>query len=467
MHTKKGMVSLEQSIKGIEHKRLNSLSDKSLVVISNRLVEARYRLTVEEQKLIRILASTVRKDDSDFKEYTFTIRDLATAIGIEHNDPYRVLKKVSKRLITRVLEFDDVEEKQLIQAPWLASVNYKYGKGIVSMTFSPALKPLMLYLQEKFTKYELGNVLRFKCTYSVRFYEIGKETLGKKAPQLIIEMDSLRGMLRLGNEEYTDFRNFKRRIMKPAADEVNKLTDISMQWQAVRGGRGGKVKGIALQYGHNNNAPHVQPNGAANGKTETPEQNEIIPPIVTQMMELDISAGKATSLLNEHDVAYLEDKLEQTQWKHRRGEIKESAAAYFIWAVQENHTESEFEQEKMAFARRRRADEKKQVEKRVQQVKDEFSAYKFGIVKTKYDKLSTDEQQALHEAFVAAQPKIRMGRRVKWEEVAFDDESMNGALFRLFVANTMKDHLPSLDEYLAQQEITLSDMEQRILRQER
>lgn len=36
---------------------------------SNRLVEASYTLTVVEQKLIRLLASMINKDDKDIKEY--------------------------------------------------------------------------------------------------------------------------------------------------------------------------------------------------------------------------------------------------------------------------------------------------------------------------------------------------------------------------------------------------------------
>ncbi|WP_251862429.1 replication initiation protein [Clostridium sp. Marseille-Q2269] len=49
---------------------------KNWVYQSNRLIEASYTLTVIEQKLIRLLASMIKKDDTDFKEYKFKTKDL-------------------------------------------------------------------------------------------------------------------------------------------------------------------------------------------------------------------------------------------------------------------------------------------------------------------------------------------------------------------------------------------------------
>ena len=48
----------------------------SMVVQSNRLIEARYRLTIEEQKIIKILISQIQRDDTDFQVYTFHVKEL-------------------------------------------------------------------------------------------------------------------------------------------------------------------------------------------------------------------------------------------------------------------------------------------------------------------------------------------------------------------------------------------------------
>ncbi|NFK80600.1 replication initiation protein, partial [Clostridium botulinum] len=56
---------------------------------SNKLIEASYTLTVIEQKLIRLLASMIKKDDTDFKEYKFKTKDLIKILNTSDSRFYR------------------------------------------------------------------------------------------------------------------------------------------------------------------------------------------------------------------------------------------------------------------------------------------------------------------------------------------------------------------------------------------
>ena len=48
---------------------MNRKKDNYLVSKSNNLIEARYRLSVQEQRLIAIMVSDIKPDDRDFKKY--------------------------------------------------------------------------------------------------------------------------------------------------------------------------------------------------------------------------------------------------------------------------------------------------------------------------------------------------------------------------------------------------------------
>ena len=48
----------------------------------NHLIEARYRLTLQEQRLLLWLFSEIKPEDTDFKRYRVRIADLAKLIGI-------------------------------------------------------------------------------------------------------------------------------------------------------------------------------------------------------------------------------------------------------------------------------------------------------------------------------------------------------------------------------------------------
>ena len=64
----------------IDNPPLNLLmSPKALVVKSNKLVEARQRLSVQEQRVILLLISKIRPEDVNFLWYKFQIRDLPSS----------------------------------------------------------------------------------------------------------------------------------------------------------------------------------------------------------------------------------------------------------------------------------------------------------------------------------------------------------------------------------------------------
>jgi len=62
------------------------------------LIEAKYRLSIEEQKIVKILISRIQKDDKDFQDYEFHVKDLAELLGMTYYNPYVVLRKITKNL---------------------------------------------------------------------------------------------------------------------------------------------------------------------------------------------------------------------------------------------------------------------------------------------------------------------------------------------------------------------------------
>ena len=67
---------------------------------SNQLVEARYRLSLNEQRLVHTLLATISPQDEDFKDYIIKIDDLAKMFDLEKsNSTYeRIQDRKSTRL---------------------------------------------------------------------------------------------------------------------------------------------------------------------------------------------------------------------------------------------------------------------------------------------------------------------------------------------------------------------------------
>ena len=205
-----------------------SITENSLLVQHNQIIEARYKLSVGEQRLIKLLISMIDKDDKNFKVYQIPIKQLYELLGISSNDFYGKVKAISKKLVSNVLTFKDNNGREL-QVSWLSSAEYIESQGIVELEFSPKLKPFLLQLKLEFTKYKLGNVIHLKRIYSIRIYELLKqyEKIGKRR----FDIPTLRNTLGIKDNEYQQFCDFRRWVLKVAQQELAEKTDIAFEWE--------------------------------------------------------------------------------------------------------------------------------------------------------------------------------------------------------------------------------------------
>ncbi len=434
------------------------MDKKSLVVQSNRLVEAKYRLSVEEQKIVKILVSQIQKDDEDFKDYEFHIKDLAELLDMDHSNTYGVLRGITKRLVSRVLEFYDQEKKEFIQASWLSGAKYKEGLGTVTLHFDPLLKPLLLQLQSYFTKYEIGQVLRFKGQYTIRFFEFRKSFLGRQKQEIVFVLSELREVLGLQKNEYKIFRDFRNRVLEPARLELLEKTGKSFIWEPVRQGRGGKITGIRFVFdGDGESEPGREermipsPMKTKNGKTETAYHDLVV---VDRLTRLGISPQTAQELAGRYAETYILEKIAIVE---AHPEYVKNAAGFVITALQENWKDVKIEENRRGEERRHEEAAKRERETRLRAIKQGFEMHAKNHALRQYEQLPTATQQQLKEAFLGTLSGILAKRYANKPEFGFEDP-----YYRAFV---MKHKLSALalDDYLQEAGLSLSPEDTRIL----
>jgi plasmid replication initiation protein len=454
------------------------VNKKSLVVQSNSLVEAKYRLSVEEQKIIKILISQIQREDEDFKAYEFHIRELAKMLGMEHKDPYRVLEKITERLMSRVLKFSSSETNTILQVSWLSSTIYKKGEGTVILRFDPNLKPLLLQLQSYFTKYELGQVLQFKGQYTIRFFEFRKSFLGKNKKVVEFPLNRLREAFGLGKNEYQDFDNFRRRVIEPARIELLEKTGQSFVWEAIRQGRGGKVVGMRFVFdgefdGETEKEKEVVTVSEGMPKIESQETEEIKEPVVVPtvkpesfkqalsegeqlLVENGISESVAALLAEQYGIPYLREKIALA---NLHPEYIKNKAGFLIQAIKENWVDSDIvrnQQKNIAANAEKRREETR---KRVKGIWDRYRVQRDALGLKKYEKMASEEIQKLKEEFLAGLKDIFRSLYRKKENFGYED-----GMFRSFFLNMLE--LPSFENFLVAEGITLSGEEREILERE-
>ncbi|MBF0345970.1 MAG: replication initiation protein, partial [Nitrospirae bacterium] len=204
-----------------------------IVTKSNDLVEARYKLTASEQKLIIWLMGEIEPNDVDFKVYRMQINDFMKMLEVENKGTYKQVRQITLNMMEKVLEIR--KSNGLLQISWFSSAEYKDGEGYVELCFDPKLKPLLLGLKEKFLSYPISNILQLKSAYSIRLYELLKQY--QKIGKRIISIQDMRDMLGMSHSDYGLYADFKRRVIITAQKEIHKNTDISFTFEEIKEGR--------------------------------------------------------------------------------------------------------------------------------------------------------------------------------------------------------------------------------------
>lgn len=223
-----------------------------LISKHNALVEAKYRLSLQEQRIIAFMCAEIKPEDKDFKPYRFVIKDFAELIGLLGENYYSQLKKVTRSLTTRGLTLREGNKE--IQLTWLCAATYHKKEGYVELQFHPYLKPYLLHLRDCFTQYQLGEILKLRSKYAFRLYELCKknELLGKYK----YEIEQLRELLGVVKGELKLWADFRRRCLEPAIKEINKKTDLKIKYSTEKLGR--RIKWIILNINKKENKENIK-----------------------------------------------------------------------------------------------------------------------------------------------------------------------------------------------------------------
>ena len=225
---------------------------KPVAAIANQFIQhARYRLTPREQKLILYMATLVRRDDSDFETYLVPVTEIEFILKTDetkkHGSFYErldsLLDSITDKKISFPTEFtvDGVRLRGHIN--WVAGAVPKYNEdGVlcVEFGFSPQMKPFLLGLKEKFTRFEFLEVAKMKSGFSIRIYQMCKsyyyEHIRHGRNVLAVSIRELKSRLGIA-DKYPDFRNFRRKVLNVAKEEINEKTRLHIEYDFVKKGR--------------------------------------------------------------------------------------------------------------------------------------------------------------------------------------------------------------------------------------
>lgn len=217
-----------------------------LVVKGNELIQQnRFELSLQEQKTVAFICSMIKPVEAVDKanevpfqlEYEFNIRDYCKVCGIDYDNGknYADVKEVLKHLRDRSMWLT-LENGSETLVGWLAKVTTNKRSGIAKIKLDEDLVPYLFDLGQKFTQYQLYNILAMKSAFSVRIYELLKSYAFQKSKTF--DIDELKRLLMVENvKSYINFKDFRKYVLEKAQEEINELTDINIHFEPITKGR--------------------------------------------------------------------------------------------------------------------------------------------------------------------------------------------------------------------------------------
>ncbi|MBB2346561.1 MULTISPECIES: replication initiation protein [unclassified Escherichia] len=218
------------------------MNKKLIAYKSNALIEASYKLTLQEQRLLLMCIGRLNpQEETPTKKFQITSNDFYESfpdVGLRNAG--KRLQEAINRLAERWIYITTDKERRRIR--WIQEeAEYFSGEGKVEIIFADSIMPYLTQLQGQFTKIVIKNVSALKRTYSIRIYELLMQF--KSIGDRIIDINDFRFMLGIDNK-YQTFKSLKQLVITPAIKELNEKSNLTVTVDTVKQGR----KVVALHF---------------------------------------------------------------------------------------------------------------------------------------------------------------------------------------------------------------------------
>ncbi|WP_407605249.1 replication initiation protein RepM, partial [Pseudomonas aeruginosa] len=219
------------------------MKKQDLVVKSNRLIEASYRLGLNEQRIILYAICRCREEQKGlFPDLPVTITADAFVKqfpSVEKGSVYGQLKDAMNSLYNRSVTIHDTDpatkKARVRETRWISEKAYIDGAGHIQIVFTPEVIKYITRLEVEFTSYQLEKVGNMTSAHAVRIYEL----LGqhREIGHRTLNLAWLRDALQIEPGEYKLTADFKKWVIDASVDQINKHGDITVSYKPKKTGR--------------------------------------------------------------------------------------------------------------------------------------------------------------------------------------------------------------------------------------
>jgi plasmid replication initiation protein len=234
---------------------MNENNNKLTIVNGNDLIEAGYSLTLDEMRVINLALTKIDSRKPNVGVIKIGSHELTEMYGLSSHNAHRNLKNALKELNSKPIKIPYVDDKgkaRVRELSWLMMLDYAVADdgSEISIEFTPRIEPYLFELKNRFTSVDMEQVSKLNTPFSYRLYQwlIKAKNLKNSANGVtVVRFDLAWIKERTGLvDKYPRYGDFKDYVIKPAVEQINSKTDISIMFTPIKTGR--SVKEIEFTY---------------------------------------------------------------------------------------------------------------------------------------------------------------------------------------------------------------------------
>ena len=223
------------------------------VVLHNNLIYSNYSLKIDETRLICIALTKVDSRKPNPGPIKVSEDDFARGFNLSSRNIGRNIKNSLASISDKTLNIKSLNsdgKEELIK--WFSMCNYHYSPNeghTVELKFSDEISHYLFNLKKNFTQIKLKDIRKLTTPNSHKLYSLLAQQFIKRRSGLYEQgfyLKDMREIFHLPAESYPNWRDFKKRILQPAIDEINHNTNLSVNYEIKT--RSNKVYFIQFYY---------------------------------------------------------------------------------------------------------------------------------------------------------------------------------------------------------------------------
>jgi len=415
-------------------------------------------LSLLQRKVTNALLFHAYKELMLKEEHEITVKQLCRLIGYNGNN-HAVIKDALKGLISTVIEWNLIDDKtgneNWTASSILASVSLE--GPLCYFAYSPRMKQL-LHSPSMFGKIDLVIQSRFRSSYGLALYENCIRYRGLPNTKWF-DMELFKKLMGVPAGKYDIFRDFKKRVLDKAVDEVNTYSDLIISCEYQKEGR----KVLRVRFSLKDRARKTrlgQPRAQLDGT-----QDSLFAKLNTIF---ELSVEQVEQVMSEYDAQFISDKIAviEESKAFKEGRV-ENLPGYLLSALKNNYQAKKPKATIVNLQDARQEHEIKDWVQQIEQVRQQFVQEREKAIQETIANLTIVEKANFMAEFykqneMAINTVLKLQRNKYNQETVVESPQVK-ALLRQFAMRELDNlELQSLEEFIARQDESTRDSWQKL-----